>query len=58
MKTHKVIDLAYTEEEGQDCFSGTHQECIEFLAEQNSYGEIFTLKIVPLLKDELLYYNR
>lgn len=54
MKTHKVIDLAYTEEEGQDCFSGTHQECVEFLAEQNSYGEIYTLKIVPLLKEELL----
>ena len=58
MKTHKVIDLIYTKEEGQECFSGTQQECIEFLAEQNSYGETYTLKIVPLLKHELLEYNK
>ena len=57
MKTHKVIDIAYTKEEGQDCFSGTHQECIEFLAEQNSYGETYTLEIVPLLKEEIASYK-
>ena len=56
MKTHKVIDLAYTEEE-QDCFNGTHQECIEFLAEQNSYGDCVTLKIVSLTKKEIIIYN-
>jgi len=56
MKTHKVIDLAYTEEE-QDCFCGTHQECIEFLAEQNSFGDLVVLKIVLLTKKEIIIHN-
>ena len=35
MKTHKVIDLT------DDCsgvFSGTHEECLDFISEQDSYG--------------------
>lgn len=42
MKTHKVLDLIYTEEEGQVCFVGTIQECMNFVEEQNDYG--FTAK--------------
>ena len=34
MITHKVIDLAFTEEEGQEDFAGTHLQCIGYLNKQ------------------------
>jgi hypothetical protein len=58
MITHKVIDLAFTEEEGQEDFAGTHLQCIGYLNEQNSSGEQYTLRIVPLIKEELKLYNK
>ena len=36
MKTHKVLNLIYTEEEGQECFSGTYQECLDFVVGHDS----------------------
>lgn len=52
MKTHKVVDIFYHEEEGQDCFVGTLMECIEFETKQNSIG----LVIVPMTKEEIDNY--
>lgn len=43
--THVVLDLVYTEEEGQECFYGSYSECQEFIATQQS--DYFTYKIVP-----------
>lgn len=45
MKTHKVLDIAMLDELG--VFSGTQQECINFVG--NDYG----YQIVPLTKEEL-----
>ena len=52
MDTHKVLDLVYTEEEGQDCFSGTHEECEQFIETQG--GASFMYKIVPLTQEEII----
>ena len=49
-KTHKVLDLHYHEEEGQECFCGTYQECVKFLADQTPH---FMYKIVPMTKQEI-----
>ena len=43
MKTHKVIDLVYHEEEGSDTFVGTYEECIDFVADQSFGYEICLL---------------
>lgn len=53
-KTHIVLDLMYHEDEGQQSFAGTHQECLDFVSEQGGY----TYKIVPMLKEEYELYNR
>lgn len=50
MKTHKVLDLFYHPEEGQDCFDGTIQECEEFVAKQLSF---FMFQVVPMSKEEI-----
>lgn len=50
MKTHKVLDLVYTIEEGQDCFDGTRQECEDFVALQPNN---FMYKVVPMTKEEI-----
>jgi len=47
METHTVLDLVYTPDEGQECFSGTEQECYDFINEQG--GAIFTYKVVPIV---------
>jgi len=54
MKTHKILDLHYTPEEGQTCFSGTLQECNTFLETQTP---CFMYKIVPLTKEEIKIYS-
>lgn len=46
--THQVLDLAYTPEEGQECFEGTEQECSDFILQQD--GSAFTYKIVPIVQ--------
>lgn len=39
----------YTEQEGQDCFDGTLEQCNEFVSEQNTIG----LVVVPMTKEEI-----
>jgi hypothetical protein len=48
-KTHKVLDLHYHEDEGQECFDGTQQECEEFASTQSPS---FMYKVVPMTKEE------
>lgn len=45
--THEVLDLVYTPEEGQACFSGTEQECYDFIQQQGS--ATFMYKVVPIV---------
>jgi len=54
MKTHKVLDLVYTEEELQCCFIGTYEECFDFMTEQSME---FAYEIVPLTKEESVWAN-
>ena len=49
METHKVLDMIYTEDEGQECFSGTYGQCFDFVAEQMM---CYAYKIVPLTREE------
>lgn len=53
MKTHLVLDLHYTEDEGQDVFVGTHSECEDFASEQSPY---FMYKVVPMSQEEIINY--
>ena len=53
MKTHKVIDLIYLPEEGQDTFVGTLKECVDFVEQQGS----MLLEVVPLTKEEIEIIN-
>ncbi len=50
MKTHQVLDLHYTPDEGQGCFDGTQKECEEFAAKQTPH---FMYKVVPMTKEEI-----
>jgi len=52
-KTHLVLDLIYTPEEGQVCFTGTLDECTKFVAEQETYG----FKIMPMSEEEFKVHN-
>lgn len=58
MKTHKVLDLMYTVDEGQSCFSGTHQECAEFISEQAHSSSISMFKVVPMESWEINLANQ
>lgn len=46
METHEVLDLVYTPEEGQKCFSGTEKQCYDFINEQK---DTFMYKVVLLV---------
>lgn len=50
MKTHVVLDLHYHEDEGQECFDGTKQECEDFVATQSPK---FMYKVVPMTEEEI-----
>lgn len=52
-KIYLVLDLIYTPEEGQVCFTGTLDECTKFVAEQETYG----FKILPMTEEEFRIYN-
>lgn len=54
MKTHKVLDLVYHQDEGQDCFAGTRKECEEFIRKQTDY---FMYKVVPMSTEEIEYHK-
>ena len=45
--THEVLNLVYHENEGQECFEGTLEDCEKFVAEQ---GNDFLYNIVPKIK--------
>lgn len=46
--THQVIDLVYHEDEGNNVFAGTEQECYDFINGQGS--DAFTYKVVPIIR--------
>jgi len=52
MKTHLVIDMVYTEEEGNQVFAGTEQECHEWIFEQG-----FGYRVVPMTAQEIIIHN-
>ena len=54
--THKVLDMMYHEDEGQDCFCGSEFDCSEFFSKQGTIAA-FTMKIVPLSKSEKNAYR-
>ena len=53
MKTHKVIDLTYHEDEGNEVYAGTNEECSDFISSQSEIG----YTIVPMTKDEINAYR-
>ena len=57
--THKVIDLHYTEDEGNVDYIGTFEECQEYYDEQAKHGSVncFMLRIEPLSPNELEMYQ-
>jgi len=55
--THEVLDLVYTPDEGQECFSGTYQECLDFVSEQGSEA-YFMYKIVPIVNSGIIRKTR
>ena len=52
LKTHKVIDMILTEEEGNEVFVGTRQECEDWKSSQG-FGYI----IIPLTLSETADHN-
>ena len=53
MKTHKVIDLVYHEDENNEAFVGTQQECLDWKSEQG-----FGYQVVPMTKKEIEFENK
>jgi hypothetical protein len=53
MKTHIVIDMTYHEDEGNEVFVGTLQECNDWVALQNSIG----FEVKPMTKEEIATHN-
>jgi hypothetical protein len=52
MKTHKVLDFTYSEDEDQGVLVGTEQECNDFVSEQDTIG----LEIFPMTRKEIEEY--
>jgi hypothetical protein len=48
--THMVLDTIFTEEEGQETFSGTESECYDFIQEQAAGNSMaaYGMVIVPM----------
>ena len=49
-KTHVVIDLVYTEEEGNEVFEGSYKECHDWIL--NEQGMSFMYQVVPIINSE------
>ncbi|MFT3994831.1 MAG: hypothetical protein QM660_11015 [Dysgonomonas sp.] len=49
MKKYIVLDLVYTEDEGHECFSGSYEECHDFILAQRGFEGMY--RIVP----EIIY---
>ena len=54
MKTHNVIDLVYHEDEGNEVFVGTLDECTTWMVDQSGVG---CYNIIPLSRYELKIHN-
>lgn len=52
-KTHKVIDMVYREDEGNEVYCGTYKECLEWASNQG-----FGYKVVPMTKEEMEIVNK
>jgi hypothetical protein len=50
-KTHKVLDLHYLPDEGQECYDSTENECHEFISTQSPE---FMYKVVPMTNEEII----
>lgn len=48
LKTHEVLDLHLLPNEGQGCFDGSYEECVEYAATQTPY---FMYKVVPMTSE-------
>ncbi len=48
--THKVLDLVYTPDEGQECFEGTEEQCYDFINKQGD--ATFMYKVVPIVNSK------
>lgn len=53
MKTHKIIDLTYHEDEGNGVFVGTVEECLDWISEQGDFG----FEMVELTPTERIIHN-
>jgi hypothetical protein len=53
MKTHVVIDMTYHEDEGNQVFVGTEEECYNWIEGQGGFG----FEVKPMTKEELKVYN-
>lgn len=51
-KTHKVVDLVYHQDEGNEVFVGTYEECHEWVS-----GQGFGYGVQPLTKEEIIAVN-
>lgn len=52
IKTHKVIDIVYHEDEHNEVFVGTRQECEDWKSSQG-----FGYRIVPMTLAEIEIHN-
>jgi hypothetical protein len=52
IKTHKVVDLVYHQDEGNEVFVGTYEECHEWVS-----GQGFGYGVQPLTKEEIIAVN-
>lgn len=48
-QTHEVLDLTYLPEEGQGCYSGSEQDCIDFVYQQTRTGGFNSYQVVPIV---------
>jgi len=53
MKTHVVVDLVYHEDEGNEVFEGTYQECMDWARDQG-----FGYQVLPKTKEQLNHENQ
>jgi hypothetical protein len=53
MKTHIVIDMTYHEDEGNQVFVGTEDECYNWVESQGSFG----FEVKPMTKEEVKIHN-
>lgn len=40
---YTVLDLHYTKDKGQECFSGNYEECLEFIRQQGACSFMYEI---------------